>query len=314
MVGYITRRVLALVPVILVVGVVVFLLIHLTPGDPVRVILGDSATPERIAALRQQLGLNDPLWRQFLFWGADVLRGDLGDSLFFPQSVVDAVGARVGPTASLASLAFVMSLVIAIPSALLAVWKRKSFLDPIFMSGSLVGVSLPNFWLALMLISFFGITLGWLPVAGYVPLGDGVWPWLSHLILPAFVLAIQQAGLIARMLRDGMLDVLHQDYIRTARAKGAGEKLVLLKHAFRNALIPTVTVVGTSLAGLLGGAVVTEVVFAIPGVGSLIVQSIGRRDFPVLTGAVMFIALVYVLVNLLIDLMYSLLDPRVQYQ
>lgn len=314
MTGYIARRVIALVPVVLVVGVVVFLLIHLTPGDPAAVILGETATPARLAALRKELGLDQPLWKQFVTWAGGVLRGDLGDSLFFEQSVVDAVNARVGPTASLAGLAFLMSLIIAIPSALLAVWKRKTFLDPIFMSGSLLGVSIPNFWLALMLIGFFGITLGWLPVAGYSPIAKGVWPWFSHLILPAFVLAIQQAGLIARMLRDGMLEVLHQDYIRTARAKGAGERRVLLRHAFRNALIPTITVVGTSLAGLLGGAVVTEVVFAIPGVGSLIVQSIGRRDFPVLVGAVMFVALVYVVINLFIDLVYSRVDPRVQSQ
>ncbi|MCW2783076.1 MAG: peptide transporter [Marmoricola sp.] len=314
MIGYIVRRVLAIIPVLLVVGIVVFMLIHLTPGDPAQVILGDAATPARVKVLRHQLGLDQPLWKQFLTWVEHVCRGNLGTSLFYQQSVVHTVAVRVGPTASLAGLAFVFSLVIAIPSALLAVWKRGSLLDPIFMSGSLLGVSMPNFWLALMMISLFGVKLGWLPVSGYVPLDQGVGLWFSHLLMPAFVLAIQQAGLIARMLRDGMLDVLHQDYIRTARAKGAGERLVLLHHAFRNALIPTVTVIGTSLAGLLGGAVVTEVVFAIPGVGNLIVQSIASRDFPVLTGAVMFVALVYVLVNLLIDLLYSVLDPRVQYR
>jgi peptide/nickel transport system permease protein len=315
LIGYLARRVLALVPVLIVVGIVVFLLIHLTPGDPAAVILGDSATPARIASLRHELGLDKPLWEQFLTWGQGVLRGDLGNSLFFHRSVVSTIFDHVGPTASLALLAFIMGLLIAIPSALLAVWmrKRNRFLDPMFMSGSLVGVSVPNFWLALMLISFFAVNLRWLPVSGYVPLGNGVWPWFSHLLMPAFVLAIQQAGLIARMLRDGMLDVLHQDYIRTARAKGAPEKWVLMRHAFRNALIPTVTVVGSSLAALLGGAVVTEVVFALPGVGNLIVQSISRRDFPVVTGAVMFIALVYVVVNLLVDVLYSVLDPRVQY-
>jgi peptide/nickel transport system permease protein len=315
LIGYLARRVLALVPVLIVVGIVVFLLIHLTPGDPAAVILGDSATPARIASLRHELGLDKPLWEQFLTWGRGVLSGDLGNSLFFHRSVVATILDHVGPTASLALLAFTMGLLIAIPSALLAVWmrKRNRFLDPMFMSGSLVGVSVPNFWLALMLISFFAVNLRWLPVSGYIPLGNGVWPWFSHLLMPAFVLAIQQAGLIARMLRDGMLDVLHQDYIRTARAKGAPEKWVLMRHAFRNALIPTVTVVGSSLAALLGGAVVTEVVFALPGVGNLIVQSISRRDFPVVTGAVMFIALVYVVVNLLVDVLYSVLDPRVQY-
>jgi peptide/nickel transport system permease protein len=313
LIGYLARRILALVPVLLVVGIVVFLLIHLTPGDPAAVILGDSATPARIASLRHELGLDRPLLEQFLTWGLDALRGDLGNSIFFHQSVVGTIVDHVAPTADLALLAFIIALLIAIPSALLAVRKRNTFLDPLFMSGSLIGVSLPNFWLSLMLMSLFSVNLRWLPVSGYVPLAKGVVPWLSHLLLPAFVLAVQQAGLIARMLRDGMLEVLHQDYIRTARAKGAPEKLVLMKHAFRNALIPTVTVVGSGLAALLGGAVVTEVVFAIPGVGNLLVQSISRRDFPVVTGTVMFIALVYVVVNLLVDVVYSALDPRVQY-
>jgi len=311
LIGFMVRRLFALVPVLLVVGVVVFLLVHLTPGDPAALILGETATPEDVAALHSQLGLDAPLWVQFLTWGKGVLSGDLGDSIIYGHPVLQTIIQRLGPTASIAGLAFAMSLVIAIPSAILAVWKRKSFLDPTFMSASLLGVSVPNFWLALMLISFFSVQLGWLPVAGYVPLSEGLWPWLSHLILPAFVLSVQQAGLIARMLRDGMLDVLHQNYIRTARAKGAPEWRVLRHHTLRNALLPTITVAGTSLAALLGGAIVTEVVFVIPGIGHLVVDSINRRDYPVLQGAVLFIAMVYVVVNLLVDLLYSILDPRV---
>lgn len=311
MIGIMIRRILALVPVLTVVGVVVFLLVHLTPGDPAALILGESATPHSVAVLHAQLGLDRPLWSQFLHWSSGVLTGDFGNSIIYGRSVTSTIWTHVGPTASIAAIAFSTSLLLAIPSAIFAVWKRDSFLDPTFMSVSLLGVSIPNFWLALMLISAFSVQLGWLPVAGYVPLTGGFWPWLSHLLLPSFVLSVQQAGLIARMLRDGMLDVLHQDYIRTARSKGVSERVVLTSHALRNALLPTLTVAGTSLAALLGGAIVTEVVFVIPGIGHLVVDSINRRDYPVLQGVVLFIAVIYVVVNLLVDLLYTVLDPRV---
>jgi len=310
---YILRRLVSLVPVVLVVGVVTFLIVHLTPGDPAAVILGQNATPEQVEQLRQELGLDELLPVQFVAWFGQVLTGDLGISVFSDEPVLEIILGRLEPTVSLAILSTVISLCIALPSAMLAVWKRDGLLDPAFMSVSLLGVSIPNFWLALILILVFSVTLGWLPVSGYVPLGEGLWPWLSHLVLPAVVLAVQQAGIIARMLRDGMLDVVNQDYIKTARSKGLRERAVLTRHAFRNAMIPTTTVVGASFALLLGGAVVTETVFAIPGVGQLVVESISRRDYPVLQGTVLFVAGVYVLVNLLVDLVYALLDPRIRY-
>ena len=310
---YALRRLASLVPVLAVVGIVVFSLVHLTPGDPARVMLGQSASPERIAQLQSDLGLDKPLPVQFLTWAGDVLTGDLGTSVYSGGPVLDIIMDRLGPTASLTLLSMVIALLIAIPSAVLAVWKRDSLLDPAFMSVSLVGISIPNFWLGIVLILVFPVTLGWLPVSGYAPLSAGLWPWLSHLLLPAAALSAQVSGLIARMLRDGMLEVINQNYVRTAHAKGVKERLVLTKHVFFNAMIPTTTVIGVCFASLLGGAVVIETIFAIPGVGGLVVESISRRDYPVLQGTVLFIALIYVLVNLLVDLFYAVLDPRIRY-
>lgn len=313
MLQYIGRRLLALIPVLIVVGVIVFTIIHLTPGDPASVILGESATQEEVDQLRQALGLDQPLMSQFITWIGQVATGNLGTSVFSGEPVAQTIIDRLGPTVSLAIVACMVSLCIAIPTAILAVWKRDSVLDPAFMSVTLLGVSIPNFWLALLLILLFAVVLRWLPVAGYVPISEGVWPWLSHLILPAVVLSVQQAGIISRMLRDGMLDIMHQDFIRTARAKGLKERVVLIKHTLSNAMIPTTTVIGASIAGLLGGAVVTETIFAIPGIGGLIVESIARRDYPVLQGTVLFVATVYVIVNLVVDLAYAVLDPRIRY-
>jgi peptide/nickel transport system permease protein len=313
MTTYIIRRLIAMIPVLIVVGVVVFFLIHLTPGDPAAVMLGDAATPEQVAQLRQELGLDEPLVVQFFTWFGQALTGDLGQSIYSDEPVLQTILSRLGPTISLTILASMMGITMALLSAMLAVWKRNSLLDPTFMSVALMGVSIPNFWLALVLILAFAVFLRILPVSGYVPLNSGLWPWLSHLILPAFVLAVQQAALIARMLRDGMLDVINQDYIRTAWAKGLWERAVLMRHAFRNAMIPTTTVIGTSFAALLGGAVVTEQIFVIPGIGQLVVDSIARRDYPVLQGTILFIAFVYVIVNLIVDLAYAILDPRIRY-
>ena len=310
---YALRRLASLVPVLAVVGIVVFSLVHLTPGDPARVMLGQSASPERIAQLQSDLGLDKPLPLQFLTWAGDVLTGDLGTSVYSGGPVLDIITDRLGPTVSLTLLSMLIALLIAIPSAVLAVWKRDSLLDPAFMSVSLVGISIPNFWLGIVLILVFPVTLGWLPVSGYAPLSAGLWPWLSHLLLPAAALSAQVSGLIARMLRDGMLEVINQNYVRTAHAKGVKERLVLTKHVFFNAMIPTTTVIGVCFASLLGGAVVIETIFAIPGVGGLVVESISRRDYPVLQGTVLFIAVVYVLVNLLVDLCYAVLDPRIRY-
>ncbi|WP_274520448.1 ABC transporter permease [Paenibacillus beijingensis] len=307
------RRLISLIPVILIVSLICFSLIHITPGDAASAILGETATEEQLAKMRQSLGLDAPLYEQFLRWLGDVAVGDFGVSVFSGEPVIQIIWESFKTTFGLSLIAMLLSLVIAIPLAILAVWKRNSWMNWIFMSFSLLGVSIPAFWLALLLIIVFAVTLGWVPVAGYMPLSQGFWPWLSHLLLPAVVLSVQQAGLIARMLRDGMLEVMNQDYIRSARAKGAKEWIILLGHILPNAMIPTVTVIGVTIAELLGGAIIVESIFAIPGLGQLIAESISRRDFPVLQGGVLFIAVIYVLVNLLVDLAYAFFDPRIRY-
>lgn len=313
MARYVAGRLAALVPVLLVVGVTVFLLLHLIPGDPASVILGPDASETQVTQLRHALGLDRPLFVQLVLWFDRLLHGDMGTSIFLRQTVVQAIWQHLGPTASLTVLAEVIALATAIPSGVLAAWKRNSRFDQAFMLVVLLGVSIPSFWTGLNLIAVLAVTVRVFPVAGYVAPSHGVVPWLRSLILPAIALAFTQAGLIARMARDATIEVLDEDYIRTARSKGLGEALVLAKHAFRNALIPTLTVIGTSLATLLGGAVVVETVFVLPGIGNLVVQSISRRDYPVIEGVVLFVALVYVLVNLLVDLLYAAIDPRIRY-
>ncbi len=313
MAQYIAGRLAALAPILLVVGVTVFLLLHLIPGDPAAVMLGPDASPVQVAQLRHALGLDRPLYVQFILWFERVLQGDLGTSIFLRMSVVQAIWDHLGPTVSLTLLAEVMAITVAIPSGILAAWKRHSRFDQVFMLVVLVGVSIPSFWTGLNLIAIFAVAARLLPVAGYVHPSHGAGPWLGSLILPAVALAFTQAGLIARMARDSTIDVLAEDYVRTARSKGVGEVMVLVHHAFRNALIPTLTVVGTSLANLLSGAVVVETVFVLPGIGNLVVQSISRRDYPVIEGVVLFVALAYVLVNLLVDLLYAVIDPRIRY-
>ena len=313
MARYAAGRLLALLPVLAVVGVTVFLLIHLIPGDPASVILGPEASQAQIAQLRTALGLDRPLYVQLGLWFGHVLRGDLGSSVFLQQPVARAIWTHLGPTLSLTALAEALALAVAIPSGVLAAWKRHTRFDQGFMMLVLLGVSIPSFWTGLNLIALFAVALRLFPVAGYVSPAHGVGPWLGSLILPAAALAFTQAGLVARMARDATIDVLDEDYIRTARSKGVREPRILARHAFRNALIPTLTVVGTSLANLLSGAVVVETVFVLPGLGNLVVQSIGRRDYPVIEGVVLFVALVYVVVNLAVDLLYAVLDPRITY-
>jgi peptide/nickel transport system permease protein len=310
---YLAGRVAALLPVLLVVGVTAFLLLHLIPGDPASVILGPDATAAQVARLRHEMGLDRPLPVQLTLWFGRLIRGDLGDSIFLRQTVAEAIWQHLGPTAALTALAEILAIGVAIPSGVLAAWKRNSRFDQAFMSAVLLGVSVPSFWLGLNLILVFAVAVRWFPVAGYESPLRGIGPWLGHLVLPATALAFTQAGLIARMARDATIEVLDEDFIRTARSKGVTEALVLVKHALRNSLIPTVTVIGTSLANLLSGAVVVESVFVMPGLGNLVVQSISRRDYPVIEGVVLFVAVVYVLVNLLVDLLYGIIDPRIRY-
>jgi peptide/nickel transport system permease protein len=311
---YIAKRLWSLVPVMFVVATLVFFLVHLTPGDPASVILGPDAPQEAIAELRARLGLDQPLPVQFVRWFAQVLQGNLGESLFLRRPVTQAIAERLEPTLLLAGIATVFAVIIGIPTGVLAAVYRNTWLDRLFMSISVFGVSMPNFWLALNLIFLFALTLAILPVSGYVPLRDDPLMTLRFLLLPAFSLGFPQSALIARMTRGSMLDVLSQDYVKTARAKGLSEQLVIYKHALKNTMITVITVIGIVLAITLSGSVVIETIFGLPGIGRLIINSVLRRDYPVIQGTVLFIAASYVLVNLLIDLLYIYLDPRIKYQ
>jgi peptide/nickel transport system permease protein len=309
---YAIRRLLLTVPVMLLVATGVFLLLHLVPGDPAGVMLGSDATEDRRIELRRQLGLEDPLPVQYLNWLYQIARGDLGRSIFLNQSVTSALIERVQPTLMLTVLAAFVSILIGLPAGILAARWRGSWLDMLFMSFAIVGASIPTFWMGLNLILIFAVVLGWLPVAGYEPLDKGLWESLRYMILPALTLGLASSALLARITRSMMLDVLSLDYVRTARAKGLAERWVVLGHALKNAFIPILTTIGIIVATLLGGAVITEQIFNLPGIGRLLILAIGRRDFPVVQGAVLVIAAVYVLINLLIDLLYSFLDPRIR--
>jgi len=313
MTGYVLRRLVALLPVLLIVSTVGFFLIYLTPGDPAAVMLGPDATAEEIQHLRTQMGLNRPLFVQLLHWYSRTLRGDLGDSIFLQRPVRQAIIERLEPTALLTLLALAVAIAIGVPAGVVSAVRRNSWMDQVAMGVALFGVSVPGFWLGLNLILFFSVYLGLLPVAGYVPVAQSVAGAARSLVLPALTLGIGGSALIARMTRSSMLEVLGQDFVRTARAKGNQERRVILRHALRNAMIPTVTVIGLALGGLLAGAIVTETVFVLPGVGRLVINSVARRDYPVIQGVLMFIASIYVLVNLFIDVIYVYLDPRVKY-
>jgi peptide/nickel transport system permease protein len=311
--AYLARRVLAVVPVMIVVVTVVFLLIHLIPGDPVAVILGPDATPAQMEATRQQLGLDRPIHEQLLKFYARLLRGDLGRSYFLNRPVTQALWERAEPTALLTLSALLVAVVIGVPSGLIAGAAPGSIWDRVLMLGALLGVCVPGFWLSLNFIYFFAVKLGWLPAGGYASVFDDPWRALRFMVLPALSLGFNQSALIARIARSCMLEVLQQDYIRTAHAKGLSRRVVVVVHAFRNALVPVVTVIGITTAILIGGAVVTEIVFNIPGLGRLIISAILRRDYPVVQGVVLVTAATYVLVNLVVDVLYVFIDPRIRY-
>lgn len=313
MTAYLVRRVLAIIPVMAVVVTIVFLLIHLIPGDPVSVMLGPDATPAQIQATRQTLGLDRPLHEQLLRFYGRILRGDLGQSYFLDRPVTTALLERAEPTLVLMASALLIAVVIGVPSGIVAAAHRDSLWDRGLMLGSLLGVCIPGFWLSLNFIYLFAVRLGWLPAAGYASvLADPV-AALRYMVLPAVSLGFNQSALIARISRSCMLDALQQDYIRTAQAKGLSERSVNYVHAFRNALVPVVTVIGVTTAVLIGGAVVTEIVFNIPGLGRLIISAILRRDYPVVQGVVLVTAAVYVLINLAVDVLYAFIDPRIRY-
>jgi peptide/nickel transport system permease protein len=313
MLPYVLRRLVTMVPVLLVVSVVVFSLIHLTPGDPVSIMLREEADPATAAALRAALGLDRPLPVQYVVWLGRAARGELGRSIRTNQPVSEAILQRLPVTLSLAGAATMLALVIALPAGILSAVRRNSAADVAGTLVALTGVSLPNFWLAILLIFLFSVTLGWLPPLGWVSPARDFWGSLRSLVLPAVTLGAAVAAVVMRMTRSSLLEVLQLDYVRTARAKGLGEAPVLLRHALRNALVPVVTVVGLQAGALLGGAIITETIFALPGVGRLLVDAIFQRDFPVVQGVVLFLALNFLLVNLLVDLAYAGLDPRIRY-
>ena len=313
MLGYIIRRLLATIPVIGMVALFVFSLLYLTPGDPAAVIAGDIATVEDIERIREKLGLDRPFLTRFWVWASAVLQGDLGISIFTNLPVTQLIGQRVGPTLSLALCTLIVAVLVAVPMGVIGAWKAGKFVDRLVMLFSVAGFSMPVFVLAYVLIYLFAIGLDWLPVQGYTPLREGFWPWLSHLILPSIALGTIYIALIARITRATMLDVLAQDYVRTAHAKGLAPSAVLLGHALKNAAVPIVTIIGIGIALLISGVVVTESVFAIPGIGRLTVDAILRRDYPIIQGVILLFSTVYVLVNLAVDLSYRCFDPRIQY-
>lgn len=310
--SYVLRRIVLLIPVLIVVAIVDFIIIHLTPGDPAAIMLGSDAVEADLIRLRQELGLDLPIYVQFARWIAGVLQGDLGRSIFMDMPVTQAIWQHLGPTVSLTLLAEVIAVCFAIPLGVTAANRRGTWVDQLFMMIALLGISIPSFWLGLNFILLFAVNLNWLPAAGYQPLSNGIANHLRYLIMPAVSLGIMQGALIARMTRSSMLDVLSQNYIRTAEAKGLKRRIIIYKHALRNAFIPILTVIGLTFATLLGGAVVTEMVFNIPGIGKLIVNSVLRRDYVVIQGAVLMIAASYVVINLLVDILYAYIDPRVR--
>jgi peptide/nickel transport system permease protein len=313
MLGYVFRRVLATIPVMAIVGLFVFSLLYIAPGDPAAVIAGDQATPADVERIRQNLGLDRPFLVRFGEWSWRILHGDLGVSIFTNLPVWTMIEQRIGPTMSLMSVTLVLAVVVAVPMGVIAAWKAGSLLDRIIMGFAVFGFSVPVFVVAYLLAYVFALELEWLPVQGYTPLAAGVWPWFENLILPSIALGLVYIALIARITRATMLEVLSQDYIRTARAKGLGQQPILFLHALKNAAVPIVTVIGIGIALLIGGAVVTESVFVIPGLGRLTIDAILRRDYPVIQGVVLLFSFIYVLVNLAIDLLYTVLDPRIRY-
>ncbi|HSV82235.1 MAG TPA: ABC transporter permease [Ramlibacter sp.] len=313
MLGYIGRRIVSTIPVMGVVALFVFSLLYIAPGDPAAIIAGDQATPSDVERIRQGLGLDRPFLVRFGEWVLNSLQGDLGTSMFTSLPVTTMIAQRLEPTLSVMALTLVFAVSLAVPLGVLAAWKAGSWIDRLVMTFSVLGFSVPVFVVGYLMAYVFSLQLGWLPVQGYTRLEAGVGPWLGNLLLPAMTLSCAYVALIARITRASMLEVLQQDYVRTARAKGLGNGQVLFVHALKNAAVPIVTVIGIGIALLIGGAVVTESVFAIPGLGQLTVDSILRRDYPVIQGVVLLFSAVYVVINLLVDLVYTLVDPRIRY-
>jgi peptide/nickel transport system permease protein len=312
MTGTIVRRLLSMLPVMCIVAICVFLLLHLAPGDPAAIIAGENVSPENIARIRAQLGLDQPVWKQFLVWVWSLLHGDLGTSMFWGDTVTSLIGERAEPTISLAFTTLCVAVFLAIAMGVLAAARAGSLIDRLVMGFAVLGFSLPVFVVGYVLIFVFAINLRWLPVQGYTPISEGILPWLRNLALPSIALGMAYVALIARITRTTMLDVLAEDYMRTAKAKGVATRPMLFRHALKNAAVPIATIVGNGVALLIGGVVITETVFNIPGIGRLVVDAIARRDYPIIQGVIMVFSGMYVFVNLLVDVSYSFFDPRVR--
>jgi peptide/nickel transport system permease protein len=313
MLCYIVRRILATIPVVTVVAILVFLLLRLTTGDPAAIIAGDSATTQQVAEIRVKLGLERPLVEQFVIWVGRMVRGDFGESYFFKKTVAELIRDRLEPTAALAVCTILLAVVLAVPLGVLAAARRGTWVDRVVMGLSVLGFSVPVFVIGYALIYLFAVELAWLPVQGYQRLAEGFWGFLERLILPSSTLAVIYVALIARITRASVLEVLGADHVRTARAKGLGNTTVLLRHVLRNAAVPIVTVIGLGVALLIGGVVVTESVYGIPGLGRLTVDAVLARDYPTVQAVILLFSVVYVMINLLVDLTYTFLDPRIRY-
>jgi len=311
--AYIARRLVATLPVMGTVAIVVFAILRLTPGDPAAIIAGDSATSEQLQHIRAHMGLDKPIYVQFLLWLVQLLRGDLGVSLISGVPVSGMIADRIGPTVALGTAIIVFSVIVAIPLGVMAAWRQGTLLDRSVTAFSVFGFSVPVFVNGYLLILLFSIALGWLPVQGYRPLGAGFWPFFERLILPTLALSTAYIALITRITRTSILEVMGEDYIRSARAKGVKESTVLIRHALRNAAVPIVTIIGVGIATLISGVVVTESVFNLPGLGRLVVEAVLARDYPVIQGLIMFFSFVYILINLLVDVLYTVFDPRIRY-
>jgi len=313
MLAFIARRLIATIPVLLFVAVFVFMLLRLTPGDPAAIIAGDNATADQVDAIRAKLGLDEPLLTQFMIWSGGVLSGDFGESFFFKKTVAELIAQRIEPTVMLSLCTIVLAVLIAVPVGVLAASRQGGWVDRIVMGFSVMGFSVPTFVIGYLLIYIFAIVLGWLPVQGYRRISEGFGDFIIRLIMPSVTLAVIYIALISRITRASVIETLGEDYIRTARAKGLPSRVVLLRHALRNAAVPIITVIGIGVALLIGGVVITESVYNIPGLGRLTVDAVLARDFPVIQIVIMMFSFAFVLINLVIDLAYSVLDPRIRY-
>lgn len=312
MIGYVIRRILAAIPILIIVSIFIFSLVNLMPGDPAVLLAGDNATPSQVEKIRTRLHLDKPVWTRFGIWASNAVQLDLGDSIYSNQPVTRLIGQRLEPTFVLATVTLILTVLIAVPLGIIAAWKANSWIDRAVMGFAVLGFSVPVFVIGYLLAYVFAVTLRWFPVQGYKPLEDGLGATLNSVTLPAIALAMVFAALIARVTRAAMLEVLNENFIRTARAKGLSTFRILVVHGLKAAGVPVITVIGIGLATLVGGVVVTESVFNIPGIGRLTVDAIVRRDYPVVQGVILFFSFLLIFINLLVDLSYALFDPRVR--